>query len=141
VAPPSQPTLNQRYTATEREQTRLNVTLFVNVFGVFRRTLAAHNGLVAGSSPAGPTNEIKYLAKVPFLLRTVSRTGCSISLVTGGSMHRSPLSPLDGGACRAMEGLKNAKPDTAAHHQIAPDSARQSIDSARQSIARRRVAT
>jgi hypothetical protein len=76
---------------------------------------------------------IKYLAKVPFLLRTVSRTGCSISLVTGGSMHRSPLSPLDGGACRAMEGLKNAKPDTAAH-QIAPDSARQSI-------ARRRVAT
>src|SRR6187431_2382748 len=43
---------------------------------------AAHNGLVAGSSPAGPTNEIKYLAKVPFLLRTVSRTGCSISLVT-----------------------------------------------------------
>lgn len=67
---------------------------------------------------AGPTNEIKYLAKVLFLLRTVSRTGCSISLVTGGSMHRSPLSPLDGGACRAMEGLKNAKPDTTAHHRL-----------------------
>jgi hypothetical protein len=33
-------------------------------------------------------------------------------------MHRSPLSPLDGGACRAMEGLKNAKPDTAAHHRL-----------------------
>jgi hypothetical protein len=33
-------------------------------------------------------------------------------------MHRSLLSPLDGGACRAMEGLKNAKPDTAAHHRL-----------------------
>jgi hypothetical protein len=31
----TQPTLNQRYGATEHEQTGLNVTLFVNVFGVF----------------------------------------------------------------------------------------------------------
>jgi hypothetical protein len=58
------------------------------------------------------------LAKVLFLLRTGSRTGCSISLVAGGSMHRSPLSPLNGVACRAMEGLKNPKPDTAAHHRL-----------------------
>jgi hypothetical protein len=51
--PESQPTLNQRYAATEREQMRLNVSLFVNVLGLFRGTRAAHNGLVAGSSPAG----------------------------------------------------------------------------------------
>jgi hypothetical protein len=44
-----QPTLNQRYAATEREQTRLNVALFINVFGIFRWTLAAHNGAVARS--------------------------------------------------------------------------------------------
>ena len=31
----SNQTLNQCYAATEREQTRLNVTLFVNVLGVF----------------------------------------------------------------------------------------------------------
>jgi len=31
------------------------VTLFINVISVFRVTRAAHNGLVAGSSPAGPT--------------------------------------------------------------------------------------
>jgi len=43
-----QPTLNQRYTATEPEQTRLNVALFVNAIGFFRRALAAHNGLVVG---------------------------------------------------------------------------------------------
>ena len=49
----AQPTLNQRFAATEREQTGLKVTLFVNVFGVFLRTLAAHNGLVGGSRPAG----------------------------------------------------------------------------------------
>jgi hypothetical protein len=54
----SQPINNQRYAATKREQTRLIFTLFVNVFGVFRRTITAHNGLVAGSSPAEPTNEI-----------------------------------------------------------------------------------
>ena len=45
-----QPTLNQRYDATEREQMRLNATLFVNVFRIFRSALPAHNGLVAGSS-------------------------------------------------------------------------------------------
>src|ERR1700719_3027780 len=28
---------------------------------------AAHNGLVAGSSPAGPTNEIRYLSVLAFL--------------------------------------------------------------------------
>jgi hypothetical protein len=33
-------------------------------------------------------------------------------------MHRSPLLPLDGGACRAMEGLKNAKRDSTAHHRL-----------------------
>ena len=33
---PVQPTLNQRYDATEREQTRLNVLLIVNVLRVFR---------------------------------------------------------------------------------------------------------
>ena len=43
-----QPTLTQCYTATEREQTNLDAALFVNVFSIFRRTLAAHNGLVAG---------------------------------------------------------------------------------------------
>jgi hypothetical protein len=32
----AQPTLNQRFAAIEREQTGLNVTLFVNVLGVFR---------------------------------------------------------------------------------------------------------
>ena len=31
-----QPTLNQRYTATEREQTWLSIMLFVNVFRLFR---------------------------------------------------------------------------------------------------------
>jgi hypothetical protein len=37
---------------------------------------AAHTGLVAGSSPAGPTNEINWLSKLEFSLRTVSRTAC-----------------------------------------------------------------
>jgi hypothetical protein len=46
---------NQRYAATEREQTRLNVTLFVNVFSIFWVALPAHNGLVAGSSPDEPS--------------------------------------------------------------------------------------
>jgi len=32
--------------------------LFVNIFKVFLVALPAHNGLVAGSSPAGPTSEI-----------------------------------------------------------------------------------
>jgi hypothetical protein len=36
LAGPFQPTLNQCYVATEREQTGLNVALFVNVLGVFR---------------------------------------------------------------------------------------------------------
>jgi hypothetical protein len=49
---------NQRYAATEREQARLNVTLFVNVCSIFRVALPAHNGLVAGSSPAGPTTSM-----------------------------------------------------------------------------------
>jgi hypothetical protein len=40
----------------EREQTRLNVALFVNIFGVFRWNIAAHNGLTTGSSPAAPTD-------------------------------------------------------------------------------------
>jgi hypothetical protein len=35
------------------------------------RYSAAHNGLVAGSSPAGPTSDIKQLAKLPILERTV----------------------------------------------------------------------
>jgi hypothetical protein len=48
LAAVAQPTLNQRYAATEREQTRLNVMLFVNVFRVSRVPLPAHNGLVAG---------------------------------------------------------------------------------------------
>jgi hypothetical protein len=43
-----QPTLNQRYAATEREQTLPIVTKFTNVFRVFRRTITAHNGLLAG---------------------------------------------------------------------------------------------
>src|SRR6266404_3234654 len=47
---------------------------------------AAHNGLVAGSSPAGPTNEIKYLAEQPFLWRTVSRTGCPIAVVKASAL-------------------------------------------------------
>jgi hypothetical protein len=54
-APNPQPTLNQRYGATKQEQTRSNVLLFVNLISIFRVPLAAHNGLVAGSSPAGPT--------------------------------------------------------------------------------------
>jgi hypothetical protein len=58
VASEVQPTLNQRYDATEREQTRLKVTLFVNVFRIFRSTLTAHNGLVPGSSPGRPTMSI-----------------------------------------------------------------------------------
>ena len=41
---------------TESEQTLLNVTLFVNVLGVFRVALAAHNGLLAGSHPTCPLN-------------------------------------------------------------------------------------
>ena len=52
---------------------------------------AADNGLVAGSSPAGPTNEIKCLAEQPFLLRTVSRTGCP----RRSSLSRSPTSRRD----------------------------------------------
>jgi hypothetical protein len=52
---------------------------------------AAHNGLVAGSSPAGPTNGINYLTKQPF---------------------------CRGGACKAIEGLNNARPDTAARSTL-----------------------
>jgi hypothetical protein len=68
----AQPTLNQRFAATEREQTGLNVTLFVNVFGVFLRSLAAHNGLVAGSSPAGQL--MKLIAYRLFLRTTAPET-------------------------------------------------------------------
>src|SRR5882672_1460577 len=50
---PVQQTPNQHYSATEREQTSPNVTLFINVFSISRVALTAHNGLVAGSSPAG----------------------------------------------------------------------------------------
>jgi hypothetical protein len=56
-----QPINNQYYAETKREQTKLNAALFLNVFGVFRLILTAHNGLVAGSGPAGPTNKIKYV--------------------------------------------------------------------------------
>jgi hypothetical protein len=66
----AQPTLNQRFAATEREQTGLNVTLFVNVFGVSLRTLAAHNGLLAGSSPAGPRQRKLIVYRV--FLRTTA---------------------------------------------------------------------
>jgi hypothetical protein len=48
-----QPTLNQRYAATELEQTRPDGS-YASMFSViFRGDLPAHNGLVAGSSPAG----------------------------------------------------------------------------------------
>jgi hypothetical protein len=66
-----QPTLNQRHTTTEREQTQLDVALFVNVFRLFRRTLTAHNGLVAGSPRRMPV--------------TLKKT-------RGAAIHESPLS-------------------------------------------------
>jgi hypothetical protein len=56
-----QPTYNQRYSATEREHALPIVTEFINVFIIFRVALPAHNGLVAGSSPAGPTNQRKAM--------------------------------------------------------------------------------
>jgi hypothetical protein len=62
----NQPINDQYYCATKREQTRLNVTLFVNVFRILRVALPAHNGLVAGSSPAGPTNRIRHFSTVRF---------------------------------------------------------------------------
>jgi hypothetical protein len=49
---------------------------------------AAHNGLVAGSSPAGPTNEIKYLTEQPFLRRTVSRTASILLLLAESVLAR-----------------------------------------------------
>jgi hypothetical protein len=68
-----QPTLNQHYAATEREQTCVSVALFIIVFRIFRLALPAHNGLVAGSSPAGPTNEVKGLWPAPDILKTRRR--------------------------------------------------------------------
>ncbi len=50
-----QPMDSQYYDATKREQTRSIVARIFNTFIVFRVGLPAHNGLVAGSSPAGPT--------------------------------------------------------------------------------------
>ena len=70
-----QPTLNQRYAATEREQTRPDASLFFNVFGIFRGALPAHNGLVAGSSPAGPTNNISDLSTLIFSTPSEIPTG------------------------------------------------------------------
>ncbi|MDB6148177.1 MAG: hypothetical protein JWO45_1841 [Spartobacteria bacterium] len=76
-----QPTLNQCYASTDREQTALNTSLFVSFFRVFRGTLAAHNGLVPGSSPGRPTNEIRCLSilifSAPPEISTQSRTNPS----------------------------------------------------------------
>jgi hypothetical protein len=58
-----QPINNQRYDATEREQTLPIFTKFINIFRVLRAPLPAHNGLVAGSSPAGPTSGINRTAR------------------------------------------------------------------------------
>jgi hypothetical protein len=55
--PQSQPMLNQRYAATEREQTPPIIAKFINVFIFVLINHTAHNGLVAGSNPAGLTNK------------------------------------------------------------------------------------
>ena len=49
---PVQPINNQYYDATKREQTRSIVIRFTSVFSALLLPLTAHNGLVAGSSPA-----------------------------------------------------------------------------------------
>ena len=57
IASEVQPTLNQRYAATEREQTLPIVTKFINVFTIFRVALPAHNGRVAGRALSESTTK------------------------------------------------------------------------------------
>jgi hypothetical protein len=45
----------QQPNANKRRQTSSNITLIINVFRLFRGRLVAHNGLVGGSNPPGPT--------------------------------------------------------------------------------------
>jgi len=51
----AQPIIDQSFPATKREQTSPNVTNEANNHRYFRREKAAHNGLVGGSNPPGPT--------------------------------------------------------------------------------------
>jgi hypothetical protein len=53
----SQPPIDHRYTVNERGRSSSNAAKNVNVLRDHRSGRAAHNGLVAGSSPAGPTSE------------------------------------------------------------------------------------
>ena len=84
-----QPTSNQCYAATKHERTRLNVTLFINVFITSRVALTAHNGLVAGSSAVRTNNEIdsrsKRCLRTPWAL--ASNIGGSAFMVRAGCAH------------------------------------------------------
>jgi hypothetical protein len=51
----------QCYNATKREQTHSVVVKFINVFRLPLLPVTTHNGLVAGSSPAGPTERFNGL--------------------------------------------------------------------------------
>jgi Shikimate dehydrogenase substrate binding domain len=61
--PPGATVLDQRLTndtpqpnKNKRCQTRSDATLIIRLYRLFRRGRTAHNGLVGGSSPPGPTN-------------------------------------------------------------------------------------
>jgi hypothetical protein len=61
-----QPIDNQYYAATKREQTRLNTSLFVNIFRVFRVALPAHNGLVEVRVLPGPAQTLRLFVRTLF---------------------------------------------------------------------------
>src|ERR1700744_4590597 len=54
-----EPPIDHRYTVNERRRPCSRVTKIANVLRENRLGGAAHNGLVAGSSPAGPTSELR----------------------------------------------------------------------------------
>jgi hypothetical protein len=81
--------VDQRYAATKQEQTSSNVTLIVRFFRRFRGGRGAHNGLVGGSSPPGPTTQFpeslitETLREQAALARPVRRTIFNIWSLAG----------------------------------------------------------
>jgi hypothetical protein len=60
-----EPPIDHRYAVNERRSSLVNATKNANVLRDSRASRPAHNGLVAGSSPAGPTSPRKIKALAP----------------------------------------------------------------------------
>jgi len=110
----NQPPLNHRYTVNEPRSSSGNVTKNVNVLRDYRAGRAAHNGLVAGSSPAGPTSRSITFVMFSFrrLLGTAPEARRFVALSSrphGSLRRRSNCSNRRRSALPAGEALASCK--------------------------------